>query len=159
MLQFYRTYPVVTALNPQLSWTHYTALIEVADAAARQFYEAQAVRNTWSVRALRQQIKEGFYARSLAAPGGAAVAPRALPPRRPLDTFRALYDIALPGLPADFSEAQSGGGAAGRLRALPGRTRAGVLPARHAAAAGDRWPVSRGRPGTVLPGHPVHRAG
>jgi len=106
MLQFYRTYPVVTALNPQLSWTHYTALIEVADATARQFYAAQAVRNVWSVRALRQQIKEDLYARSLAAPGGATVAPLTLPPQRPLDTFRALYDIALPGLPADFSEAQ-----------------------------------------------------
>lgn len=106
MLTFYRTYPVVTALNPQLSWTHYTVLIEVADALARQFYEALAVRNAWSVRALRQQIREDLYARSLAAPGGAAVAPLTLPPVRPLDTFRALYDVALPGLPADFSEAQ-----------------------------------------------------
>lgn len=106
MLHFYRTYPVVTALNPQLSWTHYTALIEVADAAARQFYEALAVRNAWSVRELRRQIGAGLYARSLAAPGGVAVAPLTLPPVRPLDTFRALYDVALPGLPVGFSEAQ-----------------------------------------------------
>ena len=128
MLQFYRTYPVVTALNPQLSWTHYTALIEVADAAARQFYEAQAVRNTWSVRALRQQIKEGFYARSLAAPGGVAVAPRALPPRRPLDTFRALYDIALPGLPADFSEAQLEAALRADFERFPGELGPGFYP-------------------------------
>jgi predicted nuclease of restriction endonuclease-like (RecB) superfamily len=106
MLRFYRTYPVVTALNPQLSWTHYTVLIDVADSAARQFYEALVVRNAWSVRDLRRQIGENLYGRSLAAPGGAAVAPLTLPPVRPLDTFRALYDVALPGLPADFSEAQ-----------------------------------------------------
>ncbi len=29
-----------------------------------------------------------------------------LAPVRPLDTFRALYDVELPGLPANFSEAQ-----------------------------------------------------
>src|SRR5215211_4771389 len=74
MLRFYRTYPVVTALNPQLSWTHYTVLIGVADSAARQFYETMAVRNAWSVGDLRRQIGEDLYRRSLAAPGGAAVA-------------------------------------------------------------------------------------
>jgi len=106
MLRFYRAYPVLTALDQRLSWTHYTVLIDVADAAARRFYEASAIRETWSVRELRAQIRDDLYSRSLAAPGGATVPSRVLPATRPPDVFRALYDVALPGLPADFSEAQ-----------------------------------------------------
>ncbi len=106
MLRFYRTYPIVTALNPQLSWTHYTVLITLPDPGARQFYEGLTVRNAWSASELRRQIAENLYDRSLAAPVGPAVAPLTLAPVSPLDTFRALYDVELPGLPADFSEAQ-----------------------------------------------------
>lgn len=106
MLRFYRAYPVLTALDQRLSWTHYTVLIDVADPAARRFYEASAIRETWSVRELRAQIRDDRYARRLAAPGGATVPSQVLPATRPPDVFRALYDVALPGLPADFSEAQ-----------------------------------------------------
>ena len=76
MLRFYRAYSVVTALDQCLSWTHYTILIDVADPGARRFYGASAVREAWSVRELRAQIRDDRYARSLATPSNATISPR-----------------------------------------------------------------------------------
>jgi hypothetical protein len=38
--------------HPNLSWSHYRALMRVTDADARHFYEAEAVRANWSRRDL-----------------------------------------------------------------------------------------------------------
>lgn len=106
MLQLYRTYPIVTSLSPQISWTHYTVLIGIEDPDARRFYETLTVRNAWSVRELRQHVAENLYAHSLSTPDRPAVMAVTLEPVQPGDSFRGLYDIELPGLPSGFSEAQ-----------------------------------------------------
>ncbi len=106
MLQLYRTYPIVTSLNPQISWTHYTVLIGIEDPDARRFYEAMTMRNAWSVRELRRHVADDLYTSSLPGPDRAAVMPMPLEPVQPADSFRGLYDIELPGLPSGFSEAQ-----------------------------------------------------
>lgn len=64
MVQFYKTYPIVTSLMSQLSWTHYTVLITITDKEKRRFYEQQAIQNAWSVRELRKQIKSQLYERA-----------------------------------------------------------------------------------------------
>lgn len=46
----------VSNLNPNLSWTHYRALIRVKRPEARQFYEIEAAKNSWSSRELERQI-------------------------------------------------------------------------------------------------------
>ena len=38
MSQFYRLFPKLDALRPELSWTHYRLLLRVEDAAARESY-------------------------------------------------------------------------------------------------------------------------
>ena len=43
-------------LSPNLSWTHYRALIRVKRPEARQFYEIEAEKNHWSSRELERQI-------------------------------------------------------------------------------------------------------
>ncbi|MDI6734868.1 MAG: DUF1016 N-terminal domain-containing protein, partial [bacterium] len=43
MVQFYKTYPIVTSLMSQLSWTHYTVLITIDDDQERRFYELQTI--------------------------------------------------------------------------------------------------------------------
>ncbi|MEA2033391.1 MAG: DUF1016 N-terminal domain-containing protein, partial [Euryarchaeota archaeon] len=63
MVQFYRTYPIVTSLMSQLSWTHYTVLITITDNEKRRFYEAHTIQNAWSVRELRKQIRSNLYER------------------------------------------------------------------------------------------------
>lgn len=43
-------------LNPNLSWSHYRALLRIARKAARDFYEIEAGRHAWSVRELSRQV-------------------------------------------------------------------------------------------------------
>ena len=105
MLRFYRTYSVVTSLHPQLSWTHYTVLVEIDDTNARRFYESMTVRQAWSVRELRRQVAGNLYSRSLAEPDRHVPPEAALAPIEPADSFRELYSLELPGLPSGFSEA------------------------------------------------------
>jgi len=61
IVQFYREYPIVTALRVQLSWTHYELLVSISNKEERQFYEFQAIQNRWSTRQLEKQIKNKFY--------------------------------------------------------------------------------------------------
>lgn len=44
------------SFKPNLSWTHYLALIRVKRSEARAFYEIEANNNNWSCRELRRQI-------------------------------------------------------------------------------------------------------
>ena len=61
IVQFYRTYPIVTSLLSQLSWTHYTILIKITDESKRRFYEIQTIKNSWSTRRLEDEVKERLY--------------------------------------------------------------------------------------------------
>jgi predicted nuclease of restriction endonuclease-like (RecB) superfamily len=51
-------------LHPALSWTHYRTLLKVELAAARAFYEIEAVRRAWSARELERQIDSFFFERA-----------------------------------------------------------------------------------------------
>ena len=50
-----------------LPWSHYVLLLKVEKPEARQFYEAEAHRNGWTVRQLERQITTLFYERTLAS--------------------------------------------------------------------------------------------
>lgn len=53
--------------HPNLSWSHYRALMRVENEKARQFYEEEAVAGAWSRRQLERQIHSLFYDRLLAS--------------------------------------------------------------------------------------------
>ena len=55
------------SFHPNLSWSHYRALMRVENNAARQFYETEAVQSNWSRRDLERQIGSLFYERLLAS--------------------------------------------------------------------------------------------
>ena len=74
MRRFYMTFPIQDSLRPELSWTHYRALMKVEDEAARQFYLEEAVKCGWSSRQLDRQINSFFYQRILASKDKANVA-------------------------------------------------------------------------------------
>jgi len=61
IVRFYRVYPIVASLMRQLSWTHYYSLMDIEDNKERQFYERKIVANSWSVRELKEQIKNHLY--------------------------------------------------------------------------------------------------
>src|SRR5439155_23815948 len=50
-----------------LPWSHYIQLLKVDKPEARAFYEAEALRNGWTVRQLDRQISTLFYERTLAS--------------------------------------------------------------------------------------------
>lgn len=48
-----------------LSWSHYAILLQVNDKEARDWYEKEAVSQTWSVRTLQRNISSQYYYRML----------------------------------------------------------------------------------------------
>jgi len=61
IVRFYKSYPIVATLWPQLSWKHYVTLIPVINQRERKFYEIKTINNSWSVRELTKQIKNQLY--------------------------------------------------------------------------------------------------
>lgn len=64
-VQFYRTFPIVSALRTQFSWTHYRVLIRIDNQNKRAFYIAETEKNNWSTRQLERQINSGLFERLL----------------------------------------------------------------------------------------------
>src|SRR5665647_3496061 len=63
--QFYRTFPIVSAVRTQLNWSQYKMLISIEENNKREYYELEAVRNSWTGRELERQISSGLYERLL----------------------------------------------------------------------------------------------
>jgi len=55
----------ITGFSPQLSWSHYRALMRVGNAAAREFYEREAIAGGWDKSTLERQIHSFYYERLL----------------------------------------------------------------------------------------------
>ena len=49
--------------SPQLSWSHYRALMRVERREARDFYERETVAGGWDKRTLERQIQSYYYER------------------------------------------------------------------------------------------------
>ena len=69
-LNFYKLFPnILNALssksNTMLSWTHYRTLLQVFDKKARDWYEKEALEQTWSTRTLQRNIDTQYYYRLL----------------------------------------------------------------------------------------------
>jgi predicted nuclease of restriction endonuclease-like (RecB) superfamily len=63
--QFYRMFPIASALRTQLSWTHYKSLISINNENKREFYIAEATKNNWTARQLERQINSQLFERLL----------------------------------------------------------------------------------------------
>ena len=46
--QFYRAYPIASALRSQLNWSQYKMLISIEDKDKREYYECESVNNAWT---------------------------------------------------------------------------------------------------------------
>lgn len=91
MCGFYRAFPILNALRPELSWTHYRSLLRVEDAAARLWYMNEAADQNWNTRALDRQIGTLYYERLLASKN-----------RQPVRKEAAARLAELPAVPRDF---------------------------------------------------------
>lgn len=63
--QFYRTFPIVSALRTQFSWTHYKTLISIDNQDKRAFYLTEADKNNWTARQLERQVNSQLFERLL----------------------------------------------------------------------------------------------
>lgn len=104
MKQFYLAFPILDALRPELSWTHYRILMRLEDSAAREWYANEAIAQNWSSRALDRQVNRLYYERLLSSKDRRAVRAEAeekiaaLPPS-PRDFVRDPVLLEFLGLP------------------------------------------------------------
>jgi len=63
--QFYRTYPIVSALRTQFNWMQYKLLIHIDNPDKREYYELETLHNSWNGRELERQINSNLYERLL----------------------------------------------------------------------------------------------
>ncbi|MEW6095195.1 MAG: PDDEXK nuclease domain-containing protein [bacterium] len=101
MLQFYKTYQIVSTLSTQLSWSHYQELILILENKERNFYETQIIQNNWSVRELRRQIKNNLYQSILKEGKLSIIQPISLKHLLPEQVFKDTYNF-------DFLQLQNG---------------------------------------------------
>lgn len=77
-LSFYKAFPEIvdTACRQSgtlLSWSHYRVLLQVNDKTARDWYEREALEQTWSVRTLQRNVSSQYYYRMLKSQNKPAV--------------------------------------------------------------------------------------
>jgi predicted nuclease of restriction endonuclease-like (RecB) superfamily len=63
--QFYRLYPIVSALRTQLNWSQYKLLIAIDDDYKREYYELESANHGWTGRETERQINSLLYERLL----------------------------------------------------------------------------------------------
>ena len=96
--------------SPQLTWSHYRALMRVDNLEARDFYEREAIEGGWDKRTLERQIQSFYYERMLksAKPAKMLAEGRHLPvpAGSPVEALKNPYVLEFLGLPdvADFHE-------------------------------------------------------
>jgi len=90
-------------LHPNLSWSHYRALLRVEKQDARAFYEIEAIQNNWSARELERQINSLLYERlalSRDKKGLMKLATKGHQVQQPADIFKDPVVMEFLGLPA-----------------------------------------------------------
>jgi predicted nuclease of restriction endonuclease-like (RecB) superfamily len=90
--QFYRTYPIVSALRTQFNWLQYKLLIHIDDTDKREYYELEALHNCWTGRELERQINSGLYERLLLSNDKKSVLEVARKERLPENPYEVIKD-------------------------------------------------------------------
>lgn len=65
MKKFYLSYQKVQTVSAEfkLSYSHYLTLMRIANIEERNFYEIEAINNSWSLRELKRQMDSALYER------------------------------------------------------------------------------------------------
>jgi predicted nuclease of restriction endonuclease-like (RecB) superfamily len=63
--QFFRIFPIASALRTQFSWTHYKLLLSIDNEGKREYYILESVKSNWTARQLERQINSQLYERLL----------------------------------------------------------------------------------------------
>ena len=90
--QFYKIYPIVSALRTQFNWMQYKLLIHINDPDKREYYELEALHNAWNGRELERQINSSLYERLLLSNDKKSVLAVARKERMPVDPNEIIKD-------------------------------------------------------------------
>lgn len=90
--QFYRMFPIASAVRTQFSWTHYKTLISIDNQDKREFYMAEAEKNNWSARQLERQVNSQLFERLLLSNDVQSVLAVARAEKRPTDAKEIIKD-------------------------------------------------------------------
>jgi predicted nuclease of restriction endonuclease-like (RecB) superfamily len=104
--QFYRTYPIVSAVRTQFNWYQYRLLIQIDNSDKREYYELEALHNSWTGREMERQINSGLYERLLLSNDKQSileVARRARIPENPAEIIKDPMILEFLGLKRDSS--------------------------------------------------------
>ncbi len=104
MIRFYRTYPIISAVWRELSWSHYRILIYAENKEVRQFYEQQTVLNLWSTRELEKQFQNDLYSRMKKQGKLTINVPIPVEPALPEQLFKDTYNFDFLTLDENHSE-------------------------------------------------------
>lgn len=105
-VQFYRTFPNMSALRTQFSWTHYKTLISIDNQDKRTFYIAEASKNNWSARQLERQVNSQLFERLLISndlQSVLAVAQQEISPQKPTEIVKDPMVLEFLGLKRETS--------------------------------------------------------
>ncbi len=95
--------PSPQGFSPQLTWSHYRALMGVENLEARDFYEREAIAGGWDKRTLERQIQSFYHERLLksAKPEKMLAEGRKLqiPGTAPIEALKHPYVLEFLGLP------------------------------------------------------------
>jgi len=86
---------LTSGFHPQLSWSHYRALMRVTDLEARDFYERECVECGWTKVQLERQIRTSYYERIVSNKGKEGLLP-ANRNRLPGDALAPIHVIKSP---------------------------------------------------------------
>jgi predicted nuclease of restriction endonuclease-like (RecB) superfamily len=89
--QFYRMYPIASALRTQLNWMQYKLLIAIDDDCKREYYELESVNNCWTGRETERQMNSLLYERLLMSndkEAVLAVARKQRIPKKPVEIIK-----------------------------------------------------------------------
>jgi predicted nuclease of restriction endonuclease-like (RecB) superfamily len=98
------------SLHSNLSWTHYRTLLRVESRGARDFYEIEAIKESWSARELERQIASLLFerlAKSRDKTGVMRLATKGHEIASPADIFKDPVVIEFLGLPESPRLAES----------------------------------------------------
>ncbi|GAA0878374.1 PDDEXK nuclease domain-containing protein [Algoriphagus jejuensis] len=90
--KFYRTFPIVSAVRTQFSWTHFKTLLSIDNANKREFYIAEAAKNNWTARQLERQVNSQLFERLLMSNDVQAVLAVAREEKLPSDAKEIIKD-------------------------------------------------------------------
>ncbi len=67
MRRFYGMFPIRSALQTELTWSHYKELLQIKNENIRNFYIQECINSRWSYRELGRMIKTHLYERLLSS--------------------------------------------------------------------------------------------